>query len=48
MQSLFELHTVDLGVVMAFGVLISLPVAVLFMVIQRNLVSNLSVGGVKE
>ena len=48
MQSLFQLNTVDLGVVMAFGVLISFPVALLFMVIQRNLVSNLAMGGVKE
>jgi ABC-type glycerol-3-phosphate transport system permease component len=48
MQGLFELHTVDLGEVMAFGVLISLPVAVLFMAIQRNFVSNLALGGVKE
>lgn len=48
MQGLFQLHTVDLGEVMAFGVLISLPVAVLFMAIQRNFVSNLGMGGVKE
>ena len=48
MQSLFQLHTVDLGVVMAFGVLISFPVALLFMVIQRNFVSNLTMGREKE
>jgi ABC-type glycerol-3-phosphate transport system permease component len=48
MQSLFQLYGVDLGVVMAFGVVISLPVAVLFMLIQRSFVSNLGTGGVKE
>lgn len=48
MQSPFQLNTVDLGVVMAFGVLIPLPVNLLFMVIQRSFVSNLSMGGVKE
>jgi ABC-type glycerol-3-phosphate transport system permease component len=48
MQSLFQLYGVDLGVVMAFGVVISLPVAVLFMFIQRSFVSNLGTGGVKE
>jgi ABC-type maltose transport system permease subunit len=48
MQSLFQLNTVDLGVVMAFGVLISFPVAILFMIIQRSFVSNLGMGGVKE
>jgi ABC-type glycerol-3-phosphate transport system permease component len=47
MQSLFQLFGVDLGLVMAFGVVISLPVAVLFMFIQRSFVSNLSSGGVK-
>ncbi|WP_022901874.1 carbohydrate ABC transporter permease [Humibacter albus] len=47
MQSLFQLYSVDLGLVMAFGVVISLPVAVLFMFIQRSFVSNLSTGGVK-
>ena len=48
MQSLFQLYGVDLGVVMAFGVVISLPVAVLFMLVQRSFVSNLGTGGVKE
>lgn len=48
LQGVFELDTVDLGQVMAFGVLISLPVAVLFMAIQRNFVSNLALGGVKS
>ena len=48
MQSLFQLYSVDLGLVMAFGVVISLPVAVLFMFVQRSFVSNLGAGGVKE
>lgn len=48
MQSLFQLYGVDLGLVMAFGVVISLPVAVLFAFIQRSFVSNLGTGGVKE
>lgn len=48
MQSLFQLYGVDLGLVMAFGVVISLPVAVLFTLIQRSFVSNLGSGGVKE
>lgn len=48
MQSLFQRYGVDLGLVMAFGVIISLPVAVLFMFIQRSFVSNLSLGGVKQ
>jgi ABC-type glycerol-3-phosphate transport system permease component len=48
MQSLFDEFTVSVGEVMAFGVLISLPVAILFMLIQRNFVGNLVAGGVKE
>lgn len=47
MQALFEQYTVNLGLVMAFGVLISLPVAVLFLLVQKNLTSNLVAGGVK-
>jgi ABC-type glycerol-3-phosphate transport system permease component len=47
MQGLFELHDVDLGVLMAFGVVISLPVAVMFIGVQRQLVSGLTAGGVK-
>jgi ABC-type glycerol-3-phosphate transport system permease component len=47
MQTLFDQHTFSIGEITAFGVLISLPVAVLFMLIQRNLVANLVAGGVK-
>jgi ABC-type glycerol-3-phosphate transport system permease component len=48
MQGLFDEFTVSVGEVMAFGVFISLPVAILFMLIQRNFVGNLVAGGVKE
>jgi ABC-type glycerol-3-phosphate transport system permease component len=47
MQGLFELHDVDLGALMAFGVMISLPVALMFIAVQRHLVSGLTAGGVK-
>ncbi|HEY3088886.1 MAG TPA: carbohydrate ABC transporter permease [Jatrophihabitantaceae bacterium] len=47
MQTLFDQHTFSIGEVTAFGVLISLPVAVLFMVVQKSLVANLVAGGVK-
>jgi ABC-type glycerol-3-phosphate transport system permease component len=47
MQTLFDQHTFSIGEVMAFGVLISLPVAVLFMIVQKSLVANLVAGGVK-
>lgn len=43
----FDQHRFSIGEITAFGVLISLPVAVLFMLIQRNLVANLVAGGVK-
>jgi ABC-type glycerol-3-phosphate transport system permease component len=48
MQSLFNQFTVSVGEVLAFGVFISLPVAVLFMLIQRSFVGNLVAGGVRE
>jgi ABC-type glycerol-3-phosphate transport system permease component len=47
MQTLFDQHAFSIGEVMAFGVLISLPVAVVFMVAQKSLVANLVAGGVK-
>lgn len=47
MQSLFERYTVNLGLVMAFGVLISAPVVILFLLVQKNLTANLAAGGVK-
>lgn len=47
MQTLFEQYTVNLGLVMAFGVLISAPVVILFLLVQKNLTANLTAGGVK-
>jgi ABC-type glycerol-3-phosphate transport system permease component len=47
MQGLFELHDIDLGALMAFGVAISLPVALLFAAVQRHLVSGLTAGGIR-
>jgi len=47
MQTLFQLHGVDLGLVAAAGVLVSLPVAVLFLLVQRQLIAGLASGGVK-
>jgi ABC-type glycerol-3-phosphate transport system permease component len=47
MTTLFQLHGIDIGMVAAAGVLISLPVAVLFMFIQRQLVAGLAAGAVQ-
>ena len=47
MQTLFQLHGVDLGLIAAAGVLVSLPVAVLFLLVQRQLIAGLASGGVK-
>lgn len=47
MQTLFQLHGVDLGLVAAAGVVVSLPVAVLFLLVQRQLIAGLASGGVK-
>ena len=47
MSTLFELHGLDIGMVSAAGVVISLPVALIFMVIQRQLVAGLTTGAVK-
>ncbi len=47
MQTLFDRDSVRLGPILAFGVVISLPVVALFMLVQRNLTSNLTAGGVK-
>jgi ABC-type glycerol-3-phosphate transport system permease component len=47
MQTLFQKHGVDFGLVAAAGVVISLPVAILFILIQRQLVAGLSAGAVK-
>jgi len=47
LQGAFGQNTVDLGALTAGGVMISLPVAVLFMVLQRALVAGLTAGSVK-
>ena len=46
-QTAFSENTVDLGALTAGGVFASLPVAILFMLVQRSLVSGLTAGGVK-
>jgi ABC-type glycerol-3-phosphate transport system permease component len=47
LQGAMAQNTVDLGALTAGGVMISLPVAVLFMVLQRSLVAGLTAGSVK-
>jgi ABC-type maltose transport system permease subunit len=47
LQTAFSENTVDLGMLTAGGVFASLPVAVLFMLVQRSLVSGLTAGGGK-
>jgi ABC-type glycerol-3-phosphate transport system permease component len=47
MQTLFQLHGVDLGLVASAGVIVSLPVAVLFLLVQGQLIAGLASGGVK-
>jgi NADPH:quinone reductase-like Zn-dependent oxidoreductase len=47
LQEAFSRNSVDLGALTAGGVLVSLPVAVLFMALQRSLVAGLTAGGVK-
>jgi ABC-type glycerol-3-phosphate transport system permease component len=47
LQEAFSRNSVDLGALTAGGVLVSLPMAVLFMALQRTLVAGLTAGGVK-
>lgn len=47
LQRFFGENTADWGPIMAASTLISLPVVIFFMLIQRNLVSGLSAGAVK-
>jgi len=47
LQGAVAQNTVDLGALTAGGVMISLPVALLFMVLQRSLVAGLTAGSVK-
>jgi ABC-type glycerol-3-phosphate transport system permease component len=44
LQTAFSENTVDLGMLTTGGVSASLPVAVLFMLVQRSLVSGLTAG----
>jgi ABC-type glycerol-3-phosphate transport system permease component len=44
LQTLFDRNTTAFGEVMAFGVLITVPVVLLFALLQRQLVSNLFSG----
>lgn len=47
LQGAMAQNTIDLGALTAGGVMISLPVAILFMVLQRTLVAGLTAGSVK-
>ena len=47
LQAAFAQYTVDWGMLAAGGVIISLPVAIVFMLFQRYLVGGLTAGGVK-
>ena len=47
LSSLFDQYTFNMGTIMAFGLLMSLPVAVLLMLVQKHLVANLVAGSVK-
>jgi|NGEPerStandDraft_6_1074524.scaffolds.fasta_scaffold73808_2 ABC-type glycerol-3-phosphate transport system permease component len=47
LQEAFGRNGLDLGVLTAGGVIASLPVAIMFMFVQRSLVSGLVAGGVK-
>ena len=47
LQSLFSLYTLPLGTILAGGVVICLPVVVLFLVVQRHLVGGLLGGATK-
>lgn len=47
LQRFFGQHTADWGPIMAASTLITLPVIIFFVAVQRNLVSGLSAGAVK-
>ena len=47
MQDLFAAAVVDWGLVMAAGVLITLPTLAFFMAVQRHMVAGLGSGGLK-
>jgi len=47
LQNLFNLYTLPEGTILAGGVVVSLPVVVLFLAVQRHLVSGLLAGATK-
>ena len=47
LQDLFSLYTLPIGTILAGGVLVSLPVVVIFLAVQRHLVSGLVAGATK-
>jgi ABC-type glycerol-3-phosphate transport system permease component len=47
LQDLFSLYTLPLGTILAGGVLVSFPVVLLFLAVQRHLVSGLLAGATK-
>jgi N,N'-diacetylchitobiose transport system permease protein len=47
LQDLFSLYTLPIGTVLAGGVVVSLPVVVIFLAVQRHLVSGLVAGATK-
>lgn len=47
LQDLFSLYTLPIGTILAGGVLVSLPVVVNFLAVQRHLVSGLVAGATK-
>jgi ABC-type glycerol-3-phosphate transport system permease component len=47
LQEAFSRNSVDLGALTAGGVIASLPVAILFMLVQRSLIAGLAAGSVK-
>jgi ABC-type glycerol-3-phosphate transport system permease component len=47
LQDLFSLYTLPIGTILAGGVVVSLPVVVIFLAVQRHLVSGLVAGATK-
>jgi len=47
LQDLFSLYTLPIGTILAGGVLVSFPVVVIFLAVQRHLVSGLVAGATK-
>lgn len=47
LQDLFSLYTLPIGTILAGGVIISLPVVIIFLFVQRHLISGLLAGATK-